>query len=90
MISKSFSLSPIIFVIAFSATLPQLYQTLKTGLTRDLNYLNLALNLLTNILMGVHGYMRADTGLVAIGIWFSIYWSILLALKGYNQKQGKE
>lgn len=90
MTSKSFSLSPIIFVIAFAATLPQLYQTLQTGLTRDFNVPNLALNLFTNILMGIHGYMRADIGLIAIGIWFSIYWSILLALKGYNKKQGKE
>ncbi len=90
MIAKLYSLSSLIFIIAFSATLPQLYQTLKTGLTRDLNFVNLALNLLTNILMGIHGYLRGDAGLLAIGVWFSLYWSILLALKGNNQKQGKE
>jgi hypothetical protein len=90
MIAKTYSLSSLIFIIAFSATVPQLYQTLSTGLTRDLNFTNLVLNLLTNILMGVHGYLRGDVGLIAIGIWFTMYWSTLLALKGNNQKQGKE
>jgi uncharacterized protein with PQ loop repeat len=87
---RIYSLSPIIFVISFGATLPQLYQTLKTGLTRDLNLVNLFLNLLTNILLGIHGYITEDIGITAIGVWFSFYWAVLLGLKGYNQKQGEE
>jgi hypothetical protein len=78
-------LSSLIFIISFSATVPQLYQTLTTGQTRDLNLWNLVLNLLTNLLLGVHGYFLADTALFAIGAWFTLYWSILLGLKLKNR-----
>jgi hypothetical protein len=83
-----YPLSSIIFIVSFSATLPQLTQTISTGTTRDLNFWNLVLNLLTNLLLGVHGYMIKDMALAAIGVWFSIYWSVLLAIKWRNMRSG--
>jgi uncharacterized protein with PQ loop repeat len=81
-----YTLSTIIFIVSFSSTLPQLAQTLSTGTTRDFNLLNLVLNLITNLLLSLHGYNIADTSLMAIGIWFSIYWGILLGLKWRNAR----
>jgi len=83
-----YPLSSIIFIVSFSATLPQLTQTISTGTTRDLNFWNLVLNLLTNVLLGVHGYMIKDMALAAIGVWFSFYWSVLLAIKWRNMRSG--
>ena len=80
----AYLLSSLIFVISFSATLPQLYQTFATGKTRDLNQWNLILNLVTNILLAIHGANMDDLGLFGIGAWFSLYWSLLLGLKLYN------
>lgn len=79
-----YPLSSIIFIVSFSATLPQLTQTISTGTTRDLNFWNLVLNLLTNLLLGIHGYMIKDMALAAIGVWFSFYWSVLLSIKWRN------
>lgn len=77
-------LSSLIFIVSFSATVPQLYQTLTTGTTRDLNVWNLVLNLITNLMLALHGYYLADLALMAIGVWFSFYWTILLGLKVKN------
>lgn len=76
-----YPLSSLIFIVSFSATLPQLTQTISTGTTRDLNIWNLALNILTNLLLGFHGYYIRDTSLMAIGIWFTVYWGILMGFK---------
>lgn len=81
-----YTLSTIIFFVSFSSTVPQLAQTLSTGTTRDFNLWNLVLNLITNLLLSVHGYNIADTALMAIGIWFSIYWGILLGFKWRNAR----
>lgn len=69
------------FFVTAAATLPQLHQTLTTGQTRDLSIWNLVLNMIGNLLIGLHGYFTRDYGLIAIGIWFTAYWSILFSLK---------
>lgn len=83
-----YTLSTIIFIVSFSATLPQLIQTISTGTTRDFNGWNLGLNLITNILLAVHGYLQRDSGLTAIGVWFGFYWSVLLGMKWRNMRKG--
>jgi len=71
----------ITFAIFFVATLPQLQQTIQTGETRDLNWLNLVLNIIGNTLLGLHGYLQADTGIAILGFYFVAYWSTLLYYK---------
>jgi hypothetical protein len=70
-----------IFVIAMVSTLPQLYQSLTTDKTRDLNTSMIVLSVITNSLLMIHGYNTADRGILLLGAWFTAYWGILLALK---------
>jgi uncharacterized protein with PQ loop repeat len=70
-----------IFVIAMASTLPQLYQSLTTDKTRDLNTGMIVLSVITNSLLMIHGYNTADRGILLLGLWFTGYWGILLALK---------
>ena len=63
------------------STLPQLYQSLITQQTRDLSTSMMALSLIVNILLGIHGYNTADRGMLLLGLWFAMYWGILLSLK---------
>ena len=70
-----------IFVIAVASTLPQLYQSLTTDKTRDLNTGMILLSVITNFLLIIHGYNTADRGILLLGAWFTAYWGILLALK---------
>jgi hypothetical protein len=83
------AVSFLIFAIAASATLPQLWQSTTTNLTRDLNRWNLVLNIAANALLGAYSYYIEEWGFVAIGVWFSAYWSYLLFLKGqeHNNRQ---
>lgn len=81
---ETYSLSTGIFFISFASTVPQLYQTISTGKTRDLNLWNLVLNTIVNLLLALHGYRTADTGILAIGVWFTLYWGLLGALKWRN------
>ena len=74
-------LTYIIFVIAVVATIPQLYQTFNTPKMGDFSILNLVLNDATNILLAIYGYLIGDMGIVLLGAWFTIYWSILLSIK---------
>jgi len=74
-------LTYIIFVIAVVATIPQLYQTFNTPKMGDFSILNLVLNDATNILLAIYGYLSGDMGIVLLGAWFTIYWSILLSIK---------
>jgi uncharacterized protein with PQ loop repeat len=74
-------ISFLIFVIAASATLPQLYQTVTTDLTRDISLWSIVLNLVANALLGYYSWTLGDSGLLAIGIWFTAYWVFLLAYK---------
>jgi uncharacterized protein with PQ loop repeat len=78
---KDYLLTHIVFVIAVVATIPQLYQSLKTGRTVDFSASSLALNVLGNLLLAIHGFTVGDRGLFLIGTWFTIYTGILLGLK---------
>lgn len=75
------SLSLIAFFVFLVATLPQVYQTIQTRMTRDLNGLNLLLNLLGNTMLGIHGFYTRDFGLIGIGVYFTFYWSFLIYYK---------
>jgi hypothetical protein len=75
------SLAFVILVISFFATVPQLRKTIYSGSTGDFSSGTLFLNVLTNVLLGVHGYLTNDIGIMAIGIWYFIYWSILTSYK---------
>ena len=55
-----------------------------TGLTRDLSIWSLVLNILTNILLAIHGRLIQDTGIFGIGLWFAIYWLTLFTYKWRN------
>lgn len=81
------SLIYIIFAIFFISTLPQLQQTIQTGETRDLNWLNLVLNVLGNALLGLHGYLQGDKGVALLGGYFVIYMSTLLYYKSKENRQ---
>jgi hypothetical protein len=70
----------VILVISIAATLPQIYQTLTTGSTGDLNRVNLILNLITNVLLAAYGYQKHDWGIFTLGAWFTGYWSFLLLI----------
>ncbi len=75
------SLSYVIFILAAASTVPQLVQTYTTQQTRDFSNWSLALNLLANALLAIHGYRMRDTGLIALGAWFTIYWAYLYSVK---------
>jgi hypothetical protein len=69
------------FAIFFVSTLPQLQQTIQTGEARDLNWLYLLLNILGNLLLGIHGYFQADFGVSLLGFYFVAYGLVLLSFK---------
>jgi len=71
----------IILIISFFATVPQLQKTISSGSTGDFSFATLFMNILTNALLGVHGYLTRDMGILAIGAWYFIYWLILIAYK---------
>jgi uncharacterized protein with PQ loop repeat len=81
------SLIYITFAIFFISTLPQLQQTIQTGETRDLNWLNLVLNILGNALLVIHGYLQGDKGVALLGGYFVIYMSTLLYYKSKENRQ---
>lgn len=81
------SLIYITFAIFFISTLPQLQQTIQTGETRDLNWLNLILNVLGNALLAIHGYLQGDKGVALLGGYFVIYMSTLLYYKSKENRQ---
>jgi len=75
------NLSMIVFLMAFTSTIPQIWHTIKSGSTGDFNGWNLFLNLVVNILLMLHGVYSSDIGITALGGWFVIYWLILLRYK---------
>jgi len=81
------SLAYAIFAIFFISTLPQLQQTIQTGETRDLNRLNLVLNTIGNLLLGIHAYSQGDLGITALGFYFVGYYAILLYYKSKEYSQ---
>ena len=54
-----------------------------------MNGLNLLLNLIGNLLLGIHGFYTRDFGLISIGIYFTIYWAFLINYK-LSEKDSQE
>ncbi len=79
------NLSMLVFMIAFVATIPQLWYTVRTRDTQSFNGWNLFLNLVTNALLAAHGYFTRDVGILALGTWFTLFWLILLTYKVYEK-----
>jgi uncharacterized protein with PQ loop repeat len=84
------NLSWIALFLSVVATLPQLLQTLETGLLRDHNPSALLLSLLGNAILGIHGYIQKDIGLMLIGLWFACYNAVLAYYKIRSNQQQKD
>jgi hypothetical protein len=70
-----------ILVISFFATVPQLGKTILSGSTGDFSSSTLSLNIVINLLLAIHGYLTKDWGIMAIGVWYSVFWSVLMGFK---------
>lgn len=45
------------------------------------------LAMIANAILAVHGYLRKDTGILLLGLWFTLYNAVLTYYKiGRNQK----
>ena len=71
----------VILVISFFATVPQLQKTISSGSTGDFSLATLVMNVIINGLLAIHGYLTSDMGILAIGAWYLVFWSILTAYK---------
>jgi hypothetical protein len=71
-------ISPLIFVLAFSATLPQIAKTIQTRIVGDFSTLSIVLNVLSNEARAWYGFRKGEIGFIGIGVWFSAYWAFLL------------
>jgi len=70
-----------ILVISFFATVPQLQKTISSGSTDDFSEVTLIMNLIINALLAIHAYLTRDVAILAVGVWYFIFWSILTAYK---------
>lgn len=85
--TNTMNLSWVALFLSVLATFPQLYSVLTTGLVRDHNASTLLLGLVANAVLALHGYLRKDTGLFLLGLWFALYNAILSYHKvGRKQK----
>lgn len=71
----------IALLLSLFATLPQLYQTITTGLVRDHNEWSPRIAIVANFFLALHGYTRKDYGLVLFGLWFILFNSVILYYK---------
>jgi hypothetical protein len=71
----------IALLLSVVATLPQLYQTVSTGLVRDHNELSPLIAIVANFFLALHGYTRKDYGLVLFGLWFIVFNSVIAYYK---------
>lgn len=71
----------IAFILSVVATLPQLYQTLSTGLVRDHNEWSPIIAIGANFFLALHGYIRKDIGLMVLGGWFIMYNGVIAYYK---------
>jgi PQ loop repeat len=74
-------ISAVIFVLAISATIPQIAKTVQTQTVGDFSEWSLLLNIASNALLGWYGYVVGEMGFVLLGAWFVAYWGYLLLLK---------
>ena len=80
-------LSIVAAILSIVATLPQLYNTLATGLLRDHHPYTPILATLANALLMIHGYRTKDIGIFVIGAWFTFYNSVLVYFKLFRFDQ---
>lgn len=71
----------IALALSIIATLPQMYQTLSTGLVRDHNEWSPIIAIGANFFLGLQGYVRNDIGLMVLGGWFIMYNAVLTYYK---------
>lgn len=89
--TNTMNLSWVALFLSVLATFPQLYSTLKTGLLRDHNPLTTILGFVANSVLALHGYLRKDTGLLLLGLWFAFYNAVLTYYKvGRGQQSDDE
>ena len=75
------NLSWIALLLSVVATLPQLYQTVSTGLVRDHNKWSPLIAIVANFFLAFHGYVRKDYGLMLFGVWFILFNSVITYYK---------
>lgn len=71
----------IALLLSVVATLPQLYQTITTGLVRDHNEWSPKIAIFANFFLVLHGYARRDYGLVMFGAWFILFNGVIAYYK---------
>ena len=71
----------IALLLSVVATLPQLYQTITTGLVRDHNEWSPRIAIVANFFLATHGYMRKDYGLMLFGVWFIVFNAVIAYYK---------
>lgn len=76
-----------IFVLAISATFPQIAKTVRQGTTGDFSLANLALNFVANATIAAYSFLRREWGFFALGLWFSAYWGWLLQYTYYSNRK---
>lgn len=73
--------SVIALLLSILATLPQLYQTLTTGLVRDYHEWSPVIAIAANFFIALQGYVRKDVGLMILGVWFIMFNAVLVYYK---------
>jgi hypothetical protein len=73
--------SVIALILSIIATLPQLYQTLTTGLVRDYHEWSPIIAIAANFFIALQGYVRKDIGLMILGAWFIMFNSVIAYYK---------
>jgi uncharacterized protein with PQ loop repeat len=68
-------------VLSVLATFPQLSKTISTGQVRDWHPWTPAIAVVANGFLALHGSVTRDFGLVAFGLWFVVYNSVILYYK---------
>lgn len=72
----------IALLLSLLATLPQLYQTITTGLVRDHNEWSPRIAIVANFFLALHGYSQKDYGLMLFGVWFILFNTVISYYKG--------
>lgn len=67
----------IALLLSLLATLPQLYQTITTGLVRDHNEWSPRIAMVANLFLALHGYRQKDYGLLLFGLWFILFNAVI-------------
>ncbi len=82
------AVSTFIFLLAISATFPQIAKTIETRQVADFSSWSLLLNMATNMAFMLYGFKHKEWGFVALGVWFTGYWTFLFLLN--RQQDNRE